>query len=76
MRRNTETLDMIDINPDKNDVICHCSGTTKRQIKALVNNGADNLDKISRMTGACSGCGACDVSILELLAENIADDGA
>jgi len=76
MRSNTETLDMNDINPDKNDVICHCSGTTKRQIKELVNNGIDNLDRISRMTGACSGCGACDASILELLAENIADDDA
>jgi bacterioferritin-associated ferredoxin len=61
---------MNDINPDKKqDVVCHCSGTTKRQIKELINNGADTLDEISRMTGACSGCGACDVSVLELLAE-------
>ncbi len=58
------------INSDKkNDVICHCSGTTKRQIKELVNNGIDDLDGISRNTGACSGCGACDASILELLAD-------
>lgn len=62
------------INPDKNDVICHCSGTTKRQIKELVSNGIDDLDGISRNTGACSGCGACDISILELLAKNTADD--
>jgi NAD(P)H-nitrite reductase large subunit len=55
------------------DVICHCSGTTKGQIKALVNDGIDNLDEISRNTGACSGCGACNVSILELLTENITD---
>jgi bacterioferritin-associated ferredoxin len=61
---------MNDITPDKKqDVVCHCSGTTKRQIKELINNGADTLDEISRMTGACSGCGACDVSVLELLAE-------
>jgi len=50
-----------------------CSGTTKGQIKALIDNGIDNLDGISRMTGACSGCGACDVSVLELLADNGAD---
>jgi NAD(P)H-nitrite reductase large subunit len=64
-------------NPDKKQaVICHCSGTTKGQIKELVNSGVDNLDGISRMTGACSGCGACDVSILELLTtKNIADYG-
>ncbi|MGZ4998310.1 MAG: (2Fe-2S)-binding protein [Methylobacter sp.] len=61
---------MNDIKPDKKqDVVCHCSGTTKRQIKELINNGVDNFDEISRMTGACSGCGACDVSVLELLAE-------
>jgi NAD(P)H-nitrite reductase large subunit len=61
---------MNDINPDKKqDVICHCSGTTKGQIKELANNGIDTLDEISRMTGACSGCGACDVSVLEVLAE-------
>ncbi|MDP3589541.1 MAG: (2Fe-2S)-binding protein [Methylobacter sp.] len=61
---------MNDIDPDKKqDVICHCSGTTIGQIKELVNNGIDSLDGISRMTGACSGCGACDASILEFLAE-------
>ncbi|MCF7966467.1 MAG: (2Fe-2S)-binding protein [Methylobacter tundripaludum] len=64
---------MNDINPYKNDVICHCSGTTKQQIKELVNKGVDDLDRISRMTGVCSGCGACDASILELLAGNRTD---
>jgi bacterioferritin-associated ferredoxin len=67
---------MNDITPDKKtDVICHCSGTTKEQIKEFIHSGIDTLDGISGMTGACSGCGACDVSILELLAENIADCG-
>lgn len=57
-------------NPDrKMDVICNCSGTTREQIKALYDNGVDNLERISRRTGACSGCGACEASILELLAE-------
>jgi bacterioferritin-associated ferredoxin len=65
-------MNAIDPNKKK-DVICHCSGTTKEQIKELINNGIDNPDGISRMTGACSGCGACDVSILELLAENTTD---
>lgn len=61
------------MNQDKGkDLICYCSGVTKEQIKTLVNNGVDNLDEISRMTGACSGCGACDVLVLELLAENVA----
>lgn len=59
---------MNDISPDKKkDVICYCSGTTKEKIKALIDNGIGDLDSISRKTGACSGCGACDTLILELI---------
>ena len=61
---------MNDIRPDKNkDVICHCSGTTTEKIKELVANNINDLDGISRKTGACSGCGACETSIVELIAE-------
>ncbi|MFA6052226.1 MAG: (2Fe-2S)-binding protein [Methylobacter sp.] len=61
---------MNDIRPDqKKDVICYCSGTTKRKIRELIDNGINDLDRISRRTGACSGCGACDTLILELIAE-------
>jgi NAD(P)H-nitrite reductase large subunit len=57
-------------NPNrKKDVICHCSGTTQQQIMRLIDNEAGNLESISRITGACSGCGACETAILELLAE-------
>jgi bacterioferritin-associated ferredoxin len=60
----------MNVRPDKNkDVICHCSGTTKEKIKELVANNIADLDGISRKTGACSGCGACEISILELIAE-------
>ena len=53
------------------DVICDCSGTTKAKIQQLMDNGADTLDKISRATGACSGCGACDTLVLEMLTEHV-----
>jgi len=53
----------------RKDVICHCSGTTKKKIKELVDNNINDLDGISRKTGACSGCGACETSILDLIAE-------
>lgn len=53
----------------KKDVICYCSGTTKEKIKQLIDDGINDLDSISRKTGACSGCGACDTLILELMAE-------
>ncbi|QWF71109.1 (2Fe-2S)-binding protein [Methylomonas paludis] len=49
--------------------ICPCSGTSVAQIKALIGEGIVNLDRISRITGACSGCGGCEAEILALLAE-------
>jgi bacterioferritin-associated ferredoxin len=60
---------MNDNGPDKKNVICYCSGTTEEKIKELIDNNIANLDGISRKTGACSGCGACETLILELIAE-------
>lgn len=61
---------MNDARTDKNrGVICHCSGTTKETIKMLIDNNVNDLDGISRKTGACSGCGACEMSILDLINE-------
>ena len=56
-------------SPDKQekDIICTCTGTTKEKVKQLIANGADSLDKISSATGANTGCGSCDVLILDLL---------
>lgn len=51
------------------DIICRCSGTTADQLRKLVAKGVDDLEGLSKATGACSGCGACDTDILELLAE-------
>lgn len=42
---------------------------TAGQIKRLIDQGVSDLDSLSRATGACSGCGACDTDILALLAE-------
>jgi bacterioferritin-associated ferredoxin len=66
-------MPMNSINPDspdrKKSIICHCSGTTRRQIVELIDNGIDHPEIISRMAGASAGCGACETDILELLAE-------
>jgi len=62
---------MSDINPDAQaNVICHCSGTTTQKIMDLIDAGFDNMDELSRKTGACSGCGACEYSVIALIAEH------
>jgi NAD(P)H-nitrite reductase large subunit len=48
-------------------VICTCTGTSKEKIEQLIAKGADTLDKIESATGANTGCGSCDILILELL---------
>ena len=55
-------------NPDtKNEVICGCSGTTNGQIQALIDEGVIDMERISRITGAASGCGGCEFELQELL---------
>ncbi|MEW6036852.1 MAG: (2Fe-2S)-binding protein [Pseudomonadota bacterium] len=52
----------------RKDIICRCSGTTTWQIKRQFDKGVTDMNGISRATGACSGCGACDTDIETLLA--------
>lgn len=61
---------MDDFHPDDDkDIICGCSGTTVGHVKKLIDKGVADLERISRATGACSGCGGCEPEILALLAE-------
>ena len=53
----------------QNEIICDCTGTTKEKVLTLIEQNAD-LDKISSATGACTGCGSCDVDIMNLIDEN------
>lgn len=48
------------------EVMCDCSGTTRGKIQSLFEQGLD-IDAISRMTGAISGCGGCEWDIAQLL---------
>ncbi|MGR8932878.1 MAG: (2Fe-2S)-binding protein [Gammaproteobacteria bacterium] len=57
------------MNDKKTDIICHCSGTTRKQIKTLIDSGVDDAETLSWHTGACLGCGACETAVLEFLAE-------
>jgi len=53
----------------KPDVICACSGTTRDSILKLITEGVTDPERISRITGVCSGCGGCESEISQLLAE-------
>ncbi len=51
------------------EIICDCSGTTKTKIYQLILDGKDSFEKIASATGAGTGCGSCDILIMEILAE-------
>ena len=48
------------------EVMCHCSGTTRGNVQRLFEQGL-NMDAISRRTGAISGCGGCEWDIAQLM---------
>jgi bacterioferritin-associated ferredoxin len=50
------------------EVMCHCSGTKRDNIKSLFEQGLD-MNAISRWTGALSGCGGCEWDIAQFLKE-------
>lgn len=49
------------------DLVCYCSGTSKQQIEALLAQGVTDLERISRITGAASGCGGCEFDLQQML---------
>jgi bacterioferritin-associated ferredoxin len=59
---NTENANPAD------EVLCHCSGTTRKNIERLFVQGMD-IEAISQRTGAISGCGGCEWDIAQFLSE-------
>jgi len=49
------------------DIICGCTGTTKEKITQLMQSGSSTLDDIVSKTGATTGCGSCDVTIVDFI---------
>lgn len=39
---------------DSQEMVCYCSNVTKGQITEALQQGAETLDDIRRMTGACT----------------------
>ena len=67
---NYQTMNKQRPNNPKEEVICHCTGTTQAKIEALLTNNVDTLEQIVNETGVTTGCGACDYIVLELIALN------
>lgn len=58
------------LEPDSDDnILCYCSGTSRQQIQQLLADGITDPDRISRITGAMSGCGGCEFEFEQLIAE-------
>ncbi|WGS86382.1 (2Fe-2S)-binding protein [Methylomonas sp. UP202] len=51
---------------DQDDVLCFCSGTTRRQVEQLIADGVTDPERVSRVTGAASGCGGCEYEFEQL----------
>ena len=51
---------------ERDEVMCHCSGTRRAYIRQLHEQGMD-MQAISRWTGALSGCGGCEWDIADFL---------
>jgi len=49
------------------DIICGCTGTTKEKITQLIQSGSSTLDDIASKTGATTGCGSCDVTVVDFI---------
>jgi bacterioferritin-associated ferredoxin len=50
-------------------IVCLCHGVSDRTIKSLIAEGAGSVREVSRRCRAGTSCGACRVSIAELIAE-------
>jgi bacterioferritin-associated ferredoxin len=65
---------MIDNTENLTEIICDCTGTTRKKIKQLYQQGYD-FDAISRKTGVNTGCGGCEWEIESYL-ETLQEDAA
>ncbi|MFZ2725560.1 MAG: (2Fe-2S)-binding protein [Methylococcaceae bacterium] len=48
--------------------ICHCTGTTQSSIERLIANN-NTMQQVINLTGATTGCGACEYNIEQLFSE-------
>ncbi len=49
-------------------IVCHCRGTSDREIRRAVRSGAATLPEVARACGAGSACGGCVEAVHEVMA--------
>ncbi len=54
--------------------VCLCFGLTDRDIRAVIDTGADTVDKIAAACAAGTDCGTCRQVIVRLLADRDRED--
>ena len=45
-------------------VVCQCNGVTETEILRILKKGAKNVDEVSKITLASTGCGRCKGEII------------
>lgn len=57
-------------------ILCCCTGTSDRELRAQVRAGARDLESLGEATGAGACCGGCRPMLRELLRDEAAAAGA
>ncbi len=59
----------MDTDPPKNDdqTICFCHAVTRGRLLEVIQAGLTTLEAIQVETGASTGCGGCEIDVLEIL---------
>lgn len=54
-------------------IICHCTATSDRQLRALVEAGVRSVDELADACGAAARCGGCRPMVERVLARAAVD---
>lgn len=55
------------MNVYNHDEICHCRAVPTRVVEQSIIAGAHTVERISRETSACTGCGTCKAEVEKLI---------
>lgn len=61
---------------DLDKVVCNCQNVTNGMIKDAVDNGANTLQEVQKITGAGTVCGSCLENVQHLVEQFVAERAA